>query len=97
MFPEIFPIQGFEPGHRGIEAFIDDQVEQFEGWAIEPEDYVRNGDRVAILVRQRGRGRASGIEIEIRVAQIWTIRDGLVVRFEGVANHDDARRMIRSQ
>jgi len=95
--PEIFPTQEIAPGRTGIEAFLEDQFELFDDFAIEPEDYIRNGDRIAILVRQRGRGRASGVPIEIRIAQVWTLSGGRVVRFEGVSSQDDARRMITSQ
>ena len=95
--PDIFPTQGYAPGRAGIEAFLAEQFDLFDDFAIEPEDYVRNGDRVAILVRQRGRGRASGVPIEIRVAQVWTMSAGRIVHFEGVANHDDARRMIAAE
>ena len=97
VLPEIFPSTTIEPGIPGVVKFIDEQFEPFEDFRIVPEDYVRNGDRAAILVRQRGRGRASGVEVEIRVAQLWTIRGARVVRFEGVANHDEARRLIAAE
>ena len=96
--PEIFPDQSREPGREGFQRFIAEQFDLFDEWSVEPEDYVRNGNRVAVLVRQRARGRASGAEVEIRVAQLWTVGDdGRIVAFEGVANHDDARRIVTSQ
>jgi ketosteroid isomerase-like protein len=41
-------------------------------------------------VRQSGRGRASGVEVEIRIAHIWTVQDGRAVRWEAVASPGDA-------
>ena len=92
--PAIFPLQDLSPGRAGVVEFLDEQLEPFEEFVIVPDEYIRNGNRAAILVRQRARGRASGADVEIRVAQLWTIEGDTVVRFEGIANHDDARRRI---
>ena len=49
-----------------------------------PEDVVElfdAGDHVITVLNYRGRGRASGIEVEMaHMAGAWTIRQGQVVR-----------------
>ena len=41
-----------------------------------------DGDRVAVLVRFRARGRGSGAEVEGHESALFTFRDGKVVRYE---------------
>ena len=48
------------------------------------------GDDVIAVLRVRGWGRLSGLEVEYRPAGIWTIRDGQVVRVVWFANRGDA-------
>ncbi len=77
---------GPEPGSwTGIE----DMSERYTGWLrgfrgfrAEPEKYlVLDDERILVLVRNTGRGRASGVEFEQRsVANFFQIRDGKVVR-----------------
>ena len=42
------------------------------------------------FVRVTGVGRASGAEFDIRIAHLWTLRDGMVVRGEGYGDRDRA-------
>ena len=39
-----------------------------------------HGDQVLALIRVRGRGRASGVEFDIRAATLWTFRGGRLIR-----------------
>jgi ketosteroid isomerase-like protein len=41
-----------------------------------------DGDRVAVVVRFRARGRGSGAEVEGRESALFTFRDGKVARYE---------------
>jgi ketosteroid isomerase-like protein len=82
------PPEAIEPGIRhGLPAFSR-AVEQvfldggWESWRIEPERFTPFGDRVAVELRYRARGRGSGVEVEGRMSALWTVRDGKVVRFE---------------
>lgn len=36
--------------------------------------------RVVSIMVQRGRGRASGVEVENRLGAVWTLQDGKVIR-----------------
>jgi ketosteroid isomerase-like protein len=53
------------------------QWSEFRIEALELEDL---GETVLVTERQRGKGRASGIETEMTFFSTWTFRDGLVVR-----------------
>lgn len=85
------------PGRAGVAAFLMEQTEPFDEFRLEAERYERAGDRVVVVVRQHARGRASGLEVEIRVAQLWTLGDdGLIARFEGFPNAEEALTALRA-
>jgi ketosteroid isomerase-like protein len=88
------PPEAVEPGTRhGLAAFSEALEKVFEGWEswrIEPERFVPTGDRVAVVVHYRARGRGSGVEVEGRESALWTVRDGNVVRYEWFHKPADA-------
>ena len=85
-----------EPGTRyGLAAFSRAVGQVFveggwESWRIEPERFAPCGDRVAVVLRYRARGRGSQIEVEGRMSALWTVRGGKVVRFEWFHGPDEA-------
>jgi ketosteroid isomerase-like protein len=48
---------------------------------MEPEQFEDVGDRVAVVLRYRARGRGSGVEVEGRESALWTLRNGKVARY----------------
>jgi hypothetical protein len=44
------------------------------------EEVIDNGDKVVMAVRYRGRGRGSGVEVNDRLFEVHTFRDGQCVR-----------------
>jgi ketosteroid isomerase-like protein len=48
----------------------------------EPQELVDAGDKVFAFIRTRARGRASGVEVDAQVANVWTFRDGKPVEFK---------------
>ena len=47
-------------------------------------------DRVLGLVTFRGRGKGSGIDVEVRYAHIFTLRNGIVTHIEGFLSWERA-------
>jgi ketosteroid isomerase-like protein len=47
-------------------------------------------DQVLVFVRQSGRGSASGAGFEIRIAHLWTLRDGKLIRCQAFGDRDEA-------
>ena len=83
--------------HRGVAEVrhaLEAQLEVFDEFHIEPEELHERDDRVAVGVRQRARGGASGAEVEIRIGHLWTVKDGRVVRLEVFAAREAARRVV---
>jgi ketosteroid isomerase-like protein len=77
---------GIEPtylGYDGINRYLGSIYASFEDYHADPEQLLDAGDRVVVLAIERGRGRHSGAEVEIRhTAHIWTLRDGKAVRLD---------------
>src|SRR5436190_5223759 len=58
---------------------------------IEPERFFDvDHERVLAFVRVSATGHESGIEVEIKPAHEFTVRDGLIVRFKGYRDREQA-------
>jgi ketosteroid isomerase-like protein len=79
----------------GIDEFVATMAHWLSAWdrplRLEAEELIGSGDQVLALVRWRGRGKGSGIEVDAGGAHIWTFRDGLVIRFAVYRDRDEAR------
>jgi ketosteroid isomerase-like protein len=70
-------------GHEGVEEFFEQQREAWEeAPRMEVEDLIATGDQVVACVRVHGRGKHSGIAVDARIAQVWTIRNEKAIRME---------------
>ena len=65
-------------------------TEPFNDWSIEVEEIIDAGDQVVAIVHQRGTARHGGPEVGMRIAQVWTFRDGLAARMEMYADKAEA-------
>ena len=77
-------------GRENMLRFFMDRREMFGELHNEIERCWELGDRVLVFLRVSGRGQASGAGFEIRIAHLWTLRDGLAIRGEGFGNRTEA-------
>jgi ketosteroid isomerase-like protein len=82
-------------GHDGVATAFQDWFEAFEEFTMEPEEFVVDGDRVLVPMRQRARGKGSGLEVRGRFYQLFTLREGKVFRFEEYSEEADALKALR--
>jgi ketosteroid isomerase-like protein len=54
------------------------------------EEFIDVGDRVLVAIRMRGRGRETGIDVEGRPYDVYTLRGGLIVRMDEYAERSEA-------
>jgi ketosteroid isomerase-like protein len=87
--PEI-PDPQIYRGRDGALASLNASRATFAGLDLVPEEFLDAGDRVVVVFRFRGRGRESGIEVDERLAHLWTIRDGRAIRMEVHSSRDAA-------
>jgi ketosteroid isomerase-like protein len=69
-------------GHDGVRQYFHEWLESFEAHEAPAERFIDAGDDVIVVLRLRGRGKTSGIEVEMARANVYRIRDGLAVRVE---------------
>jgi ketosteroid isomerase-like protein len=77
----------------GIEAVRKNHERWWEAWENSEtavEEVIGVGDRVFVMARFRGRGRASGAEVEGRHFEVYTLRDGKVLRVDEYADRAEA-------
>jgi len=85
-----WPEQQIYSGPEGADQFMADWADAWDDWELEVEDYVDAGARVVVIVNQRGRSKGSGVPVDMRFAQVWTLRDGAGIRMQMYASVDEA-------
>ena len=80
-------------GYDELRSFFEDWFSTFpfDDWEQELDDVIDCGDEVIVaLTRQRGRGTASGVSVELQYAQVITFREGKIVRSVVYTDRDQA-------
>lgn len=85
----------FNPGiHRGLDGFrrfVDQIDEVWEDLEITPQEVIDGGDTIVVANRLSGKGRGSGVAVEMLLYGVLTLRDGKVLRFiGGLRDRDEA-------
>jgi ketosteroid isomerase-like protein len=75
---------------EGFLRFLDTFWEEFEVLSAEPSEFLDAGDTVLARVTFRGRGRRSGVEVEIDQWQVWTFSEGKAVRGQALESRAEA-------
>lgn len=69
-------------GHQAWHRFWQEWLEPWEDLSFEPTGYEGVGDgHVLVEANITARGRLGGVPAELSVCQLWTVRDGRVVRY----------------
>jgi hypothetical protein len=71
--------------YRGRDEAFDayrEWLEPWEGHRRVPREIIELGDKLVVLIEESGRGSGSGIEVGRRMADIYTIHRGLIVKQE---------------
>jgi ketosteroid isomerase-like protein len=77
----------------GLDAtnrWLAEWVEGFENWSLDVEETIDAEDQVITVVRQQANPRSGGPVVEMRFAQVWTFRDGLIARMDMYRDRDEA-------
>jgi ketosteroid isomerase-like protein len=81
--------------YRGPEAvleWLDEGDDAFDDFTVELLEVEELDGHVVVSMRQRGRGKASGAEVDDHFTHVWTLRDGRAIRMQSFAHRDDAVR-----
>jgi ketosteroid isomerase-like protein len=83
---------------RGPEAllgWLDDGDDAFDDFTVELLEVEQLDGHVVVSMRQRGRGKASGAEVDDSITHVWTLRDGRAIGLQSFAHREDAVRYAR--
>ena len=81
-------------GREKVIAFFLDRAEMFGEVRTELERLWERDDQVLAFIQVAGEGRASGAGFDVRIAHLWTLRDGVLVRGQGFGNRREALEAI---
>jgi ketosteroid isomerase-like protein len=78
---------------RGIDAIMDHVTgwaAMWESWNVEVERIIDAGDdQVVVFIRETGRS-TSGLDMDERHGELYTVRDGRIVRRQGFSDPNEA-------
>jgi len=77
-------------GHDAVRASLARWKAEWHDYRLRPEEFVDLGDRVVVTVRLRGRGRGSGVDVDARFYDVYTLRDGKIVRMDQFTERSEA-------
>ena len=77
----IIDTAGVFHGRGAVHGSMRELTESFEDLTFEAEEFIETpGGDLLVFIRARGRGRGSGVEIDNRIAWLWTFEEGKAVR-----------------
>jgi ketosteroid isomerase-like protein len=90
VMPPQFPDAGTYLGVERLAEYTRGFLEPWTRITIEAEEITGAGDSVIVAVRQRGVGRESGAETELRYFHVWTFRGEKAIRLENFRERSEA-------
>jgi len=78
---ELLPWGGTYHGLEGLGNFFTKLLTHIDS-QVELEEFIEAGERVVAIGYTRGQVKATGQNFEVRIAHIWTVKDGKLLRFE---------------
>ena len=77
-------------GAEGLLRFLGEIDELWASMDIDVERVIERGDELLAVLMVTLTGRGSGVEMESRIAQWWTLRDGKLLRMKLYGDADAA-------
>jgi ketosteroid isomerase-like protein len=84
------PRAGVYRGRAAVRSFIEDLEAPFEGTVYTPERIFAAADHVVVFVTIRRRPAGSSAQVEVQIGELWTLRDGQIVRGQGFGEREKA-------
>ncbi len=69
-----------------FEKFFPELRAHFSEWRVETSRFTESGERVVVEGQYVGKVKATDAPIEIGFIHIWTVREGLIVELQAVAD-----------
>jgi uncharacterized protein len=91
--PDVVFSPAEEPPIHGRDAVIEYLQRWEEPWddyEAEGEEFIDAGDSVVVTFHAKGRGRASGIEVDARSYQVYSLHNGKLARMDEYTDRREA-------
>ena len=92
-----YRLLGQDKTYAGIDGMRELWLDWLTPWATyraEIEDVIDLGDQVLVLGRSFGRLEGGTNEVVIVYAELWTVRDGKIIRYEGYPDRSEALKAV---
>jgi uncharacterized protein len=86
---------GVKRGREEIERMLRD-IDVDLDLAVEADEFMDLGDDVLVPVGAHGTGKESGASVDARWCQVWSLRDGRVVKVAAYPDREAALQAVRS-
>ena len=90
--PVTFPGGGAYHGRDEVKRYLAQSRAPWAEGSSEPEQFIASGSRIVVFVHARFRPKGSSEWTDVRLADVYTIRDGKIVEMQAFANRQDALR-----
>jgi ketosteroid isomerase-like protein len=89
--PELPGASRHQYGHSGVLEAFAIWPEQWDEYRIGPPRVVADpGEYVIVASRSAGRGKQSGVEVEMEFAYVFTVREGKIAEWQIFVSEDQA-------
>jgi ketosteroid isomerase-like protein len=88
--PELPGVSPQQHGHSGVLEAFEIWPEQWDDYRIEVVRMADHGDHVLAITRQSGRGKQSGIEVEMEIMFVFTVRNEKIAEMKIFMREDQA-------
>jgi ketosteroid isomerase-like protein len=85
-----WPEQQTYEGIEGAREFIGTWMDAWDDWELVLEELHDAGDEVVAIVRQTGRSKSSGLEVDMTFAQLFSLKGGRQTRMRMYADPAEA-------
>ncbi len=89
--PPNLPNAGRYVGHDGFVVWLNQWLDAWDDFTVEITDATAVGTgHVVAVIHQSGRGKGSGIPVEMDVAYLWEVREGQLAAMQLYAAREEA-------
>jgi uncharacterized protein len=90
--PAEFPGGGIYHGREAVKRYLAQSRSSWAEGSSEPERFITAGNRIVVFVHVRARSKGRNEWNEVRLADVYTIRDGQPVEMRAFADRKEALR-----
>ena len=90
--PDSFPGGGTYHGRKGAHQYLAQSRARLAEGTSEPEKFIVAGNRIVVFVRANVRPKGSNEWVDLRVADVYTVRNGRAIDMHAFADREEALR-----